>query len=246
MSDRQNYLLPKNHSYNFLLRISKRKAFRILVCVVVGFGLVNLATIVAQHSPDYPTRTLFIDIFSVDSEQSFPTLFSVLMLQVCSFLLAVIAYFTKLQKGRFLRHWQVLSLIFLYLSFDEALSLHERAINPIRSILGLGKGFLYYAWVIPAIILIAFFLIFYYRFIISLPNKIRTLFLISGSVFLSGSLLMEMISGHFANPTTSTNIAFSLIVACEEFLEMLGITIFIYALLSCLKMQLVNINISFD
>ncbi len=187
---------------------------------------------------------MLVDNFNVNNEKSFPTMYSVYTLQICSILLASIAYLTKLNQGKFVRHWQVLSLIFLYLSFDEALSFHERATDPLRSMLGT-TGFLRFAWVIPAFILVIIFLISYLSFLIALPKKIRNLFLISGSIFLTGALIMEMVGGKVLT-VFSSGIEYTLVVTCEEFLEMLGIVIFIYALLSYLKSKLINIKISFD
>ncbi|WP_299412084.1 hypothetical protein [Acaryochloris sp. IP29b_bin.148] len=154
MDNRHTNPLQKDNSWDLL--IPKLKIFRFLMIIIIAFGLLNLAAIFARFLPDFPMRDFFIIRFNINHEKSFPTLFSVFILQVCSLLLAFISYLVKVQKDKFLRHWQGLSLIFLFLSVDEALSFHERLIEPIRNLTGV-SGFFHFAWVIPAMILLIAF-----------------------------------------------------------------------------------------
>ncbi len=215
-----------------------------MLFLIFGFAVFSFAAVTAKASlPDYPFRDMMGDIFSVDSEQSIPTLYSVGGLLVCALLLGLVAHVTDKRQEKFLRHWQLLSLIFLYLSLDEALSFHERVTDPLKEFLGTG-GFLYFAWVIPVAILLAVFLIGYLTFLMALPKRVRWLFLTAGSVFVTGALGMEIVGGKVLSMQLP-KAAYVLSVTCEEFFEMLGVVIFLYALLAYLRSKLTNINISF-
>ncbi len=63
---------------------------------------------------------------------------------------------------------------------------------------------------------------------------------------MSGAVGVEMISGKVLDFALETSVIYSLCVACEEFLEMTGIAIFIYSLLSYLKLRSFNVNLSID
>ncbi|GAA3535630.1 hypothetical protein GCM10022394_14040 [Zobellella aerophila] len=57
------------------------------------------------------------------------------------------------------------------------------------------------------------------------------LFVFSGVVFVSGAIGFEMLAGRYVELHGKGNLIYSFFYTCEEFLEMLGIVIFIYAVL---------------
>lgn len=57
------------------------------------------------------------------------------------------------------------------------------------------------------------------------------LFITSGATYISGAAGFEMISAYRAYSHGVNDLIYSLITTCEEFLEILGIVIFIYSLL---------------
>ena len=110
--------------------------------------------------------------------------------------------------------------------------LHERLIVPVRSLVS-GSGFLYYAWVLPYGILVALFLAVYAGFVRRLPAATRRLFLLAGALYVSGALGFELVEGLYASRAGGR--LFAALITVEECLEMLGVVLFIYALLSYLK-----------
>lgn len=128
------------------------------------------------------------------------------------------------------------------MSIDEVVMIHES----MSDILGesFKSGIFYYSWVIFAIPLIFAFILAYFKFIMDLPPKIRYLFIIAGTVFVMGGLGLEMLSAFYDSLYRTSNLTYNLIMIAEEFLEMLGIVIFIYALLSYLKLYFKDIHIS--
>jgi len=220
-----------------------KKTTRFLVILVSSLVLCSLFLQFSIYFlPDYFLRDTLAPVFNIDKEQNIPTLYSWSALLFCAMLLAIIAQAKKAVRDRHVNHWKLLAVIFAYLSIDEALSLHEKFIEPLRTSLNTG-GILYYAWVIPgAIFAIAVFLRFL-KFINVLPAKTKRLFLMAGAVFVGGALGMELLSGAYAELYTDENFVTAILTSIEEFMEMIGIVIFIYALLSYISSELKGINL---
>lgn len=225
--------------------LSPKKTTRFLVILVSSLVLCSLFLQFSIYFlPDYFLRDTLAPIFNIDKEQNIPTLYSWSALLFCAMLLATIAQAKKATRDRYVNHWRILAIIFAYLSIDEALSLHEKFIEPLRTSLNTG-GILYYAWVIPgAIFAIAVFLGFL-KFINALPTKTKRLFLTAGAVFIGGALGMELLSGAYAELYTDENFVTAVLTSIEEFMEMTGIIIFIYALLSYISSELKGLNLNF-
>jgi hypothetical protein len=84
---------------------------------------------------------------------------------------------------------------------------------------------------------------------LSLPPKIRNLFILAGCVYVSGALGCELIEGFYKKNYPGNNSMMGLYVVIEEVFEMLGITIFVYALLlhvASLKIKLDFKSLSSD
>ena len=176
-------------------------------------------------------------LFYVDRERNIPTAYSSIALMLCCILLALITVLKNNQRDSYTVYWRYLSVIFLFLSVDEIVSIHERFGGPVKLILNIDAvSPLYFAWVVPGIIFVFLLGLIYLRFILSLPTKTRFLFTIAGITFLVGAIGMEMVSGWYASShggyaSSRGSAIYVMIVHLEEFLEMLGIVIFIYALL---------------
>ncbi len=230
---------PRDLSFS----LSPEKTTRFLVILVSSLVLCSLFfQFCVYFLPDYPLRDTFAPIFNVNVEQNIPTLYSWSALLFCAVLLAVIARAKKLVSDRYVNYWRVLAVIFAYLSLDEAVSIHEKFIDPLRNSLNT-SGFLYYAWVIPgAIFAIAVFLGFL-KFINALPPKTKRLFLTAGTVFIGGAIGMELLAGVHDELYTQKTFVTSVLTSIEEFMEMMGIVIFIYALLSYIRSEINGLNL---
>ena len=87
-------------------------------------------------------------MFSVGADGSIPTYYSAFALLFSSGLLAFTGYLIRKAGRPMVLYWFGLSVIFLFMSVDEMLELHERLIEPLRGALETSGAF-YYAWVIP-------------------------------------------------------------------------------------------------
>jgi hypothetical protein len=140
--------------------------------------------------------------------------------------------------------WLGLSLIFLYLSLDEILELHETLILLFRTKFNL-SGLLYFSWIVPYSIGVIIFSILYFPFMRNLRKKTALSFLIAGTIFIIGAVGIEMIDGNYFE-TYGADINYSLWTTLEEFLEMIGISYFIYALLKHLALNETDLLLSVD
>ncbi len=182
-----------------IIFISPKRFSQILLVVI---GVLMLASIAGSFWRLVPVdsyffvkmRKSFIRLFDPNGEANIIAWYSASALLLCSFLLGIIALAKKTDHDSYTLHWGILSLIFLYLSVDEAAMLHEIADNPLRELFDLG-GFFYYSWIIPAGIAVLIFGLAYLKFLFHLPSKTRWLFLVAGGIFVGGAIGMESVSG---------------------------------------------------
>jgi hypothetical protein len=205
--------------------------------------LANILGLVSKYYFDQDRFSGLIHLFDFNIENNIPTLFSSLILIFCSILLAFIASTHKKQDSSYYP-WAGLSLIFLFLSVDEIASIHERLGTQFRTAFNT-SGLLYNAWVIPYGVILVVFIFVYFRFLTRQTKSIRNLFVVSGTTYVIGALGFELLGGWQNDLYGSYNLTYSILYTCEEFLEMLGIVIFIYALLVYISKQFEPLVISF-
>ncbi|MGB7339488.1 MAG: hypothetical protein WBC91_11405 [Phototrophicaceae bacterium] len=208
---------------------------KILTGIALVIALVSLISeylvevvLIAQQD----TLIVYIlDLFSVNLEDSIPTWYSVLILFSASILLALIAWGKQREEDTFARHWLGLSVIFLYLSMDEGAVIHEIVADPLQIAFNT-SGFLTFGWQIIAIPLVILFGLLYLRFVLHLPTKTRNLFILAAACYAGGALIIEGISANqWALDDGNLSMTYLSIATFEEFLEIWGVSLFIYALL---------------
>lgn len=180
--------------------------------------------------PDFFLRDSFIELFNLNGERNFPALFSGILLLICSFLLLCISRLKKRECDRDDAYWLGLGIIFLYLGIDEICSLHERAIYPLHK-LGFDSGFLYYSWIIIAIPIVFFIGLIFLNFLLRLPKPTRDGFLLAALIYIGGAIFMESISGFSADRYGTESLIYVSAMTVEETLEIVGVLIFINAIL---------------
>ncbi len=192
------------------------------------------------------TAKNIIRFFDFNLENNVPTWFSVLILAFSALLLFVIYQHKKSNGVKAAYYWLVLGCIFVFLSLDECVQIHEEVANIMRPRLGADvSGFLYWAWVVPYGIFVLTVIIFFLRFVLALPTKTRNLFFLSGFMYIGGALGLELLEGYFFKLYGLNHIYNRILYFVEELLEMGGITLFIYALLDYIAAAHIRINISF-
>ncbi|WP_414527721.1 hypothetical protein [Nodularia chucula] len=233
---------PSNSDLELPIHISAKNITQRLIIIILFLTLTGAVSgyfFVFQFP--FPSSKWFYDLFSLDEELNIPAWYSSFMLLFSAGLLAVISVIKKTDK--YFKYWKNLSLIFLFMSLDEALSFHEILIIPsLREIFNLNPIF-FHTWVIFGIPTVIFFVVKYFKFFLDLPKNTQFLFFLAGTVYVSGALGMEMLGGFFREYSGRLSMITTIIILIEEVLEMTGIVIFIYALLNYFSSFKESINL---
>ncbi len=127
------------------------------------------------------------------------------------------------------RSWVALALVFTFLSLDEAVSLHEKAIDPLQESLDT-SGPLLYAWVIPGALFAVLAALAFVPLLRALEPATALRFVVAGAVYVGGALGFEVLSGALAPEPGVVDHVYEVVATTEEWLEMVGITLFLAAL----------------
>jgi len=226
------------------IKLNAQSIFRLLLGWILFLTLANILINFFKYSiflesgfESNKYLNVLFKTFNLNTEgKNLPTYYSGVALLFSSFLLFLISK-TIQKKGLEYYQWLGLALIFAYLSLDEILALHEHLVHLTQNFLGLsGMGTAY--WIIPYSVAVLIIFLIYIKFIFSLPIKTRVLFIISGSIFITGAVGMEYFGQLHLEVHGKENIPYFVLYTIEEFLEMLGIIIFIYALLDYRSLSL--------
>ncbi len=203
-----------------------------LIAANVVLGLAQLAT------GDRPGGELARAV-DVGTERNLPTVYGTMLLLVASLLLARVAARrlcapvgadAASDGARDARYWVALAIGFAFLAVDETVMLHARLLPPLIGDPQLGGAFRH-AWVIPALALLVPAALAFRPFLRRLPVTTRAAFVLAGLVYVGGAIGGEM-AGGLARELAGRGILSSSAVLAEEGLELLGVALFIHALLS--------------
>ena len=218
------------------LRVDARKLALSLMVFAILLVVAHITGAILSYVFHHEQVFGLIDTFDMNVENNVPTFFSTFNLVACATLLSIIAIQSSIARNA--RYWKWLAIIFLFLAVDEDASLHELLIEPVRDNLHV-TGALYFAWVIPYGLALLVVGLLYFRFVWSLPVRTRRLFLAAGSLYLAGAMGFESVGAwYYSQHGEIEDLSYALLVAAEEFLEMSGVILFIYALLGFLRDQL--------
>lgn len=218
------------------LKVKSGKTALLLASIAGVLTLAHLTAVWSTHRYGRDHLMYIIDMLDMDTEHSIPTLYSFFCLLGCAALLALIGHLEgRLRTGN-AGYWGMLSFIFVFLAFDESFMIHEQLNTPLRDHFGV-DGALHFAWVLPYGVGLLVLLGICSRFIIALPPRSRALFIAAGVIYVGGALGMEMVNGQFKS-TSHSELSYDLLTTIEEVLELSGLILFIYALLSHIGREL--------
>lgn len=171
-----------------------------------------------------------IPLFNVRQEANIPSFFSGCLFLVDAMLLLLVWHIRRLHRGP-RATWLCLAGLFVFLSFDELFSVHERFTGPLRATFHT-SGPLFYAWVLlygAAVILLAAAFWPTWRRLESIHRRWLAL---SAALYLAGALGLEMVGvAHLVASGMRGDLWFGLLYTMEESLEMAGLITFAYALM---------------
>jgi hypothetical protein len=194
--------------------------------------LASLAGQFSRHVLGHGRLLGFVPLFDLNGESNVPAWYSSSTLLLCAGLAAVVGFHPRTIKAKGLAlYWRTLALVLAAMSVDEVVQVHEATIVPLRAALGAG-GVFYYTWSLVGIALVVVFALMFRPFLAHLSARTRWLFILSGVLYISGALGMELVQGWHdaAHGETGTT---AVITTVEEVLEMSGVIVLVYALLTC-------------
>lgn len=91
-----------------------------------------------------------------------------------------------------------------------------------------------FTWVIPGMVVVAVLAIYFVRFLWRLPPNTRQAFVVAGTLFVGGAIGVEILGGWYGGLHGMANLTYSLFATVEESMEIVGVIVFIHALLEYL------------
>lgn len=223
------------------MQVNFKPDSRVIVKILAGIAIViAIVSLISEYlvevvfaQQDSSILLDFLDLFSVNLEDSIPTWYSVLILFVAAVLLFVIAKGKSQSKNDYTSYWWGLAFIFLYFSMDEGAVIHEIFAIPLQEAFNT-DGFFAFGWQILAFPLVIIFGLVYLKFLFHLPPKTRNCFIVSAVLYAGGALIFE---GFSASQYDSAGISMTYLslATIEEFFEILGVSLFIFALLDYMQ-----------
>lgn len=211
--------------------------FSIIGCLL----LISVACFWAAQQSNSDKLDRLWRFFSFNAEMSVPTYFSVLLLVASAAMLSLIAFVRLKERQPLRKYWAILAAGFWYMSLDEFIGLHERFDGASKA-LGLADN-LKFDWVVTGILIVVATVIAFLPFLFKLPRDTRSRFIIAGVFYVGGAVFIETIqSVYFA--TTERGASYIIFFSLEETCEMVGLVLFISALLAYIRDQFGEIRLS--
>ncbi len=230
------------------LSIQPRTVFFFLSIVavsLVGIGLATILYVLLTDNSEFAGNLMLI--FNLGRETSIPTWYSGTLIFLSALSLLLVWTVKVRAKDRYRHYWFGLFTVFVLLSIDEVAAIHEVFGGYIvRSVVGQTSGLFFYSWVIAGGTFALVFALIFLKFLLGLPARTRWLFIVSGAMFVSGAVGMEMINGQHSESYGSWTPVYALGTGLEELLEMMGITLFLFAILDYVKRYVGGINVKLE
>jgi hypothetical protein len=213
--------------------LSTTPIVRVLFLVLSVLILADVVALFVKFQLGHDYSFGLVPLFDLDGEENIPTFFSELLLIFSGALLAVIAILNRKKQAPHVSKWVTLSIGFFYMAYDEAFQVHEKLIVPFRRLLGNRRlGIFYYSWVLAGLAIVPILGLFFLKFLWHLPAVTRFRFVLAGTVYIAGAIGFELLGGRYAEIYSERNLTYNIFPAFEESLEMAGIILFIWALLT--------------
>ena len=221
------------------------RVIKILVSIVITLAFVGtIADIIKFQVAPSTTHRLarLMNRFVLGFEPSIPNWYSSTALFCSGILLAVIAIGKWQAKDRFSKHWTFMALLFPVLSIDEGVRLHEM-IHTVMIKVVETSGIFYFPSVIPMSLFVAVFGLVYIPFLRHIDRRTAILFVLAGGVYVFGTIGMDMVGGLILENYGEASIQHTFTQLIEESCEMLGIVIFLYALLDYIRRSIGSVHV---
>ncbi len=225
------------------LPISPRKvtgALLIAVAVLTGLDLL-FQTI--RFTTGHESLLGMTRLFNLDEEANAPTWYASATLLASGLLLGLIAADAHQRGARGRWQWTLLAVVFVFLSLDETAAIHE-TVNETLEQLTVRAGH-EVKWDLFSVALAAAMGAYCFRFVLELPARTRLLFIVGGALYVLGAAGIEIAGKAVPAIYDAPGFRKEMFTLVEELLEMLGIVVFIHALMLHLRDHVGEIHLTF-
>ena len=206
--------------------IVKKEWFKWILFGILVLVLMDILTNILTSS------SIIIKLFNITVEKNIPTLVSTVQLMFGGSLL-YITYKTEKESSLDLTctsYWKYLAFVFYFLAFDEWVTFHDVFGHSIAKHMGaLGDIF---SWTLIYIVIMPIFFIWTIRFLVKLDRPTAVLYVLSGAIFLTGAIGLELMQSSKVQSLLGISFDISgnyILGIFEESFELLGIFIFNFA-----------------
>lgn len=225
------------------LEINPKKVIRFLYLSIAFLSILHIGNLLLYYWIGDPAKFDFIRLIDFDYEENLPTTFSSLLFFINSLLLFLIWKHEKSQQGKDAMGWLGLSMVFLYLGFDESSKIHENLGDLLEMYIE-AEGYLYFPWSIAYLSIFLVLVILYLPFFLRLDRSTKIRFVTAAVVFVTGAAGFDIISANEAYENGTETILYSVLYTIEELMEMMGLVLFIRALLNLVNKRGIHFTFS--
>lgn len=213
-----------------------RLIFKGILTIIFVLFILHIISYLNVYVNDLSANNSFFKKTNFDSEMNAPAIFSAFLHFFASLLLLLVG-FTELQIRNRRYFWFGLSFVFLFLGFDELLRIHEKITGYSSTVMD-NSGIFLYGWIVYYLSAASVLGIIFLKPLLELPKKTIINFFIAGGIFIFGAVVLENIAGNYVinNEIVKAQVIINpvvyLLATVEELCEMLGVSFFIYSILS--------------
>lgn len=221
----------------------------VLLMAIIAVILVTISAFVAPQGDELLVKRASLSysimsepsrVFNIDQEANVPTWFTAGVALYLAMMASMIASVIKSQ-GKSAWAWRGIGLMGIYIAMDEVAGFHELAIDPIRDNWEISP-WLYQSWVIPAMVLVIVIAFVYIRFLWKLPMYAKVYLILGGLIYIAGAVGVESVGG-FVLTTQGLNDWYVQLAHIEEFMEMMGLIIILYAIVEYARREIRSMTI---
>lgn len=154
----------------------------------------------------------------------------------------VITLWFRKTKSRSMSVWMmVFAGLLLFLSIDEGAGIHEQLIHIIGHTTN-SLGYVINPWIPYGLVSVVIGVLLYVKLYVHLPSRQKVLLIMAAILFVSGAFVVDMVSGSYADMVVLHKFVF---VPLEEGLELVGVSVLIYALVDYAKKLGIKLRLIF-
>jgi len=207
----------------------------IAVLVILGVAHLTLQYVnINVMNEEFGSFFELTNRFDFDDEASIPTWVSQFIFILISFSSLLLVYLEKQKAKKAI--WAVVSAVALLGSLDEVATLHENILQSLHLLFfdESAPTALANAWVIIIPFVVIAGGLFTYKAVALLPKRTLQLLISALVIYMSGAVLVDIVTSS-RDSSEATFASQGILVAIEELLELVGLTITLYAIVEYIE-----------